>query len=228
MTVELPFEALQYIADSDSNYTTISIKMKDKGYLYANNNFFNLVGCSPNKLISKDDTAITDNKKLVRIYQDLDDSAISSEKVQTVRECVQPKAYKNLVKVMVGKIFPLYLNSDAPNSVLGIYIPETKILNITPNQIFSLSSEEWQQFLSRRTYYADINGISFSFSRREILCVIELLKGKQAGQIAETFSLKQSSVEYYIQNLKNKCGVVKKNELIDFFIKNEILQQMIV
>jgi DNA-binding NarL/FixJ family response regulator len=62
----------------------------------------------------------------------------------------------------------------------------------------------------------------------EIRTLIELVKGKHAGEIANELKLKQTTIESYLINIKNKLAVNNKSELIQLTLREEILQQVII
>ena len=228
VTLQLPTEALALITDTDS-FPCISIKHQDKGYIFANNNFLYLNGLtSVHSIIFKKDIELTRKANLAKFYEEEDQFTISSEKPNSVKGSVEPKNHPHLVKAMYGKIYPLYLNSDKPNAVLGIYMPQNQLLSLDIDQALRLSGTELKQVLTRKSYTVKIKNIEIKISKAEILCLIELLKGKHAGEIAKIFNLKQVTVESYIKNLKNKCGVSLKGDLIAFFLENNILQKILV
>ena len=157
-----------------------------------------------------------------------DKGYIATESPLEVKGYVEPKNHPSLVKSMQGKIYPLYLGSDKPNAVLGIYMPQNQLLNLDINKALQLPAAELRQVLNRKSYTVKIKNIELKISKVELLCFIQLLKGKHAGEIAAIFNLKQVTVESYIKNLKNKCGVSLKSDLFAFFIENKILQQIVV
>lgn len=53
------------------------------------------------------------------------------------------------------------------------------------------------------------------FSKRERDVIKLLLRGNSAKEIAEKLQLSRRTVEYYIENIKNKMNVSKKSELIE-------------
>ena len=128
-----------------------------------------------------------------------------------------------------GQLFPLYIKNDKPDAILTIAAPINKILlNFNHTKIFEVSIETMKKYLVKKRYAVQIKDASLFFSRQEILCFISLLKGKKAGEIALELNLKQNTVEAYIKSLKNKCGTNLKSELINFFISNKILEQIII
>lgn len=64
------------------------------------------------------------------------------------------------------------------------------------------------------TYELDENNPE-KLTARESECLMELIKGKTAAQIAETLSLSKRTVESYLDNIKGKLGCRSKSELLD-------------
>lgn len=207
----------------------LAIQIKNKGYIYWNRNLLILYNIpSIHHIILKNDDYITENKKLINKYRSLYEEAMGTEKVISVREVVEPRNRKGFCKTMTGKIFPLSLESDRPNALLSLLIPENKLMTLTTECISYLSIEQLQELLTKKSYIVNINNSNYVFSKKELLCFIAIFKGKHAGEIALDLNLKQTTIESYIKNLKNKCGVNFKSDLIAFFIDNHILQQIMV
>jgi DNA-binding CsgD family transcriptional regulator len=60
-------------------------------------------------------------------------------------------------------------------------------------------------------------------SPREISCIHYLLKGKTAKEIANHLNLSYRTIEYYLENIRNKTGCRNKYELIAHFSTQSIL-----
>ena len=60
------------------------------------------------------------------------------------------------------------------------------------------------------------------FTKREIEVINLLIKGRTAKLIAEELQLSKRTVEYYIENIKNKMNVFTKSELIDKIINHNL------
>lgn len=56
-----------------------------------------------------------------------------------------------------------------------------------------------------------------SLTTREKSCLSWFLKGRSASETAKKLFLSPRTVEHYIDNIKNKCGVSKKSDLFDYF-----------
>lgn len=67
--------------------------------------------------------------------------------------------------------------------------------------------------------------IKKSQSRNEKFnALLNFLKGKNAKEIAQTFRLKQTTIEFYIENIKEKLGATSKSSLIMTVFSQKIIQ----
>ena len=227
IAAQIPAEALFLCANSDN--VVLTVQIKDKGYIFCNNNWMKIFKLNhPSQFFYKRDEDFTNNNALVKRYHDYYNQTLELEKTIQVCEYVEPSSQNGLKKMFVGSMCPLYIDSDRPNAFLSIALPENKLLSLSPEGILHLSNLEIKELLNLKQYKVKTNNIIYSFSKKEILCFIALFKGKHAGEIALELNLKQNTVESYIQNLKNKCGVNLKSDLIAFFIEHKILQQIVV
>jgi DNA-binding CsgD family transcriptional regulator len=54
----------------------------------------------------------------------------------------------------------------------------------------------------------------FHLSRRELQCMLHLLRGKTSKEIANALQLSKRTIDFYLDNIKNKFGCQNKAELI--------------
>lgn len=54
----------------------------------------------------------------------------------------------------------------------------------------------------------------YSLSKRELQCMFYVLRGNSNKQIAEALKLTKRTIDFYMENIKNKFGCQSKNELI--------------
>jgi DNA-binding NarL/FixJ family response regulator len=92
--------------------------------------------------------------------------------------------------------------------------------------IFSITTQQLSGLLTKRTYAIPLNLRLVSIAKMEICVLVELLKGSHAGQIAEELGIKQTTVESYLVNIKNKLAVDSKSELIRLITSKKILQRV--
>lgn len=99
---------------------------------------------------------------------------------------------------------------------------------LTWDTIFKLSATQINKLLVKRNYPINLGTHQITLSKMEIRTFIELIKGKHAGEIACTLEIKQSTVESYLLNLKNKIGVNFKSELISYILEHQLLQKIVI
>lgn len=106
-------------------------------------------------------------------------------------------------------------------------ISNTVLSKLDWNAIFQLSNLQLDTLLNKPRYQIKLDIGQVTLSKMEIKTLVQLLRGKHAGEIAKFFQLKQTTVESYLSNIKNKLGVRLKSELIQRVINNQLLQQVI-
>ncbi len=85
----------------------------------------------------------------------------------------------------------------------GIHYPESRPKIIINEPAF------------KKLYY----GSSFtqSLTRREFQCLAALSEGMQIKEISKKLSLQTRTVNFYLENIKDKIGLYSRRELIDFY-----------
>ncbi len=205
----------------------IFIKNINSAYEYANSQFIDLMGVTAAKnIINCMDNDLYDDRTKVKIYKQYDEQVFDTEKSIEVSEEVAPKFNKLISRCMVGKLYPLYSGKSTPVGVMGIVIPRDLPFRLTLESAVNLSCADYDHNFVRRSYSVKINHQVITISRRELQCIIELIKGNHAGKIAENLKLKQKTIEYYLENLKNKLGATSKASLIQTVFQQKIIQQV--
>jgi DNA-binding CsgD family transcriptional regulator len=179
-------------------------------------------------IVNKKDSDICSDKELLKLYAEYDEYVYSTGKPVSFRENIKPKMSSRTLKLMEGVFIPLYFNRIMPEAIAILIRPQNQLLALGMDQLCILPFSTLQSVLTRRKYSIQLPIFNKSLARMEILCFSQLLKGKHAGEIAESLGIKQVTVESYISNLKNKCGVNTKGELIEFLAENRILETIIV
>jgi DNA-binding CsgD family transcriptional regulator len=105
-------------------------------------------------------------------------------------------------------------------------VPELTSFSLDWNTLFELSLSQLDQWLVRQRYPIQLGAMPLTLSRMEIKTLVQLLKGQHSGEIAVALNIKQTTVESYLSNLKNKLGVNLKSELIQTVIHHQLLQQI--
>lgn len=72
-----------------------------------------------------------------------------------------------------------------------------------------------KKYFLKRTGLIDKQSLIPDFTLREVECISFLFKGKTAPQIADILNLSPRTVEYYIENIKNKLDCTSKSETIE-------------
>lgn len=106
-------------------------------------------------------------------------------------------------------------------------ISNTILSKLDWNAIFQLSNLQLDTLLNKPRYQIKLDIGQVTLSKMEIKTLVQLLRGKHAGEIAHSFQLKQTTIESYLSNIKNKLGVRLKSELIHRVINNQLLQQVV-
>lgn len=205
------------------------IKNEHSRYLFANDNFIRLMGLSSlQQLRLSSDDELSSNKHDSKKYRDLDCCVVEEGHALTVSEAISPRHHPSITKTMQGKLYPLFSRDAQARYVLGIVVPETKLLKLDWETVFQLSTTQLDDLLIKRSYPIKLDMSQITLSKMEVKTLIQLLKGEHSGEIAVALKLKQTTVESYLGNIKNKLGVGLKSELIHRVISTQLLQQIII
>ena len=220
-------DMLELFCSSDRQ--CIFIKNDKFEYCYANNNYLQLMGLQKlNQLMQLSDHDLSQNKKSADTYRELDNHILAEGTSLSVCENVAPNLNQPIVKTMQGMLYPLFANSDRPNYILGVVTPHSKLLKLNFDTVFQLSQRELYELLIKRRYTVQLSFGWVILSKMEICTLIHLLKGGHAGDVAKELGIKQTTVESYLVNIKNKLAVDSKSELINLIHREKILQQIVL
>ena len=150
------------------------------------------------------------------------------KKILTVSERVAPKHNQPIIHTMQGKLYPLLAENGQASHVLGMVSPTVKLLKLDWDTVFSLTVNELDALLSKRSYEIKLYFGSVMLSKMEIKTLIQLMRGAGAGDIAKALNIKQTTVESYLTNIKNKFGVSHKSELTNLVINEKILHKIML
>lgn len=120
--------------------------------------------------------------------------------------------------------------SSPPLIMETLELPEiagTTVSKLDWNAIFQLSNHQLDALLKKSRYQIKLDIGYTTLSKMEIKTLVQLLRGKHSGEIAHSLELKQTTIESYLSNIKNKLGVRLKSELVQRVIHNQLLQQVI-
>lgn len=204
----------------------IFIKNDVSVYQYANPLFLELMGIRSIKHLS--DCDLCRDPKKVKIYQEHDSEVLETEKALQVIEEILPQKNELIRKQMGGKIYPIYSGASKPIAIMGVVQPCHQPFHLTIETAVGLTKEDMDANFIRRSYQVLVYNNRITLSKRELQCIIELIKGKTAGEIATTLALKQTTIEFYIENIKDKLGATSKSSLIMTIFNQKIIQQIVL
>lgn len=218
---------LSLLAENSEHF--IFIKNQNSIYQYANKQFLELMGLSSLKNIyQQTDYDLCRDKQKVKVYLQHDEEVFTTEKMLIINDEVMPKKNELLRKTMVGQLYPIFSEGSKPTAVVGIVRPKYHPFKLNLEYALSLTKEEMEQNFIRRSYPVVVHNKKITLSKREVQCIIELLKGKHAGEISSVFQLKQTTIEFYIDNIKDKLGATSKSSLIMTIFNQKIIQQIVL
>jgi DNA-binding CsgD family transcriptional regulator len=214
----------------ESKTSCISIKNTQRTYAFANSNFAQLMGLQEaSQLLALKDLDLTDNKDLLHTIKHDDEYILETAQSLKVCEELYPNFAPHLVKKVSGSIHPIfYKDEKTPRFILGIFNPMTQLLSLDFDTLCSLPFSELCLLLPTKNNTILFQGMNFSLSKREVEVILGLIRGMHAGEVAASLHLKQTTVESYIQNIKNKFGLSLKSELISAILENNVLKQILL
>lgn len=212
---------------SSNSQKYIFVKDAFSRFQFANDNFLHLFGLKRvSQIIGLSDLCLCRDKMQAQKYVQLDQQVIRSNQKLPVMERILPKTDKAVIETMEGTLYPLY-NADLKSTyIFGVVSPHAKLIVANLETIFKLKTTDLDKLLVKKSYFIETRGRKFTLSRREIQCVISLFKGKHAGEVADDLGLQQVTIEFYINNLKNKLGANSKSDLLNKIISWDVLQQV--
>lgn len=212
-----------------NTYQCIFVKNQQSQFMYANQNFIQLMGLKNlQQLRYASDLELSTHARDAKKYKELDSCVLEEKKPLGVKETIVPKKNKSVIKTMKGTLYPLISNHGQADYILGVVAPESKLLKLDWDTLFRLTPDEMRELLVKRSFKFEFPRGCVSLSKMELLCLIQLLKGQHAGEIAQSLNLKQTTVESYLGSVKNKLGVNHKSELLNLVMKHTVLQQIIL
>lgn len=207
----------------------IFIKDAQHNYHYANENFIQFLGLDNiNQLRRLSDFDLYKTKSEASNYHSLEDCTFDTGAPLVVCESVAPITNSPIVKTVEGSLYPLYSNHATAQFVMGIVTPQTRVLKLDWDTIFNFDLSEIDVLLVKRSYSIKLGATQLVLSKMEIKTLIQLLKGGRSGDIATSLNIKKSTVESYLNTIKNKLGVSHRSELIGLLIESKLLEQVII
>lgn len=179
------------------------------------------------QLINYSDFELSQNKEDAIKYRQLDTEVLDTRVKCSVHEVITPKLNQPIIKTMTGALYPLF-SGNKLLYIMGVVTPADKLIKLDFETVFKLSIEQLDTFLVKPKYKIYYQSLAFNFSRMEIRILFLLLKSKNANEMACCLALKQTTVESYISNIKNKIGISRKSEMIDFVIAANLFSQILI
>ncbi|MDP3560290.1 MAG: LuxR C-terminal-related transcriptional regulator [Legionellaceae bacterium] len=229
-TIEAPLSMSEFIKLLNPTHPhCLFIKNEKSAYCYANDNYIQLMGLqNVHQLRQLSDYDLGKNKADIKKYREHDQQIIDAGKILDVCEHIMPHYNQPIEKTMQGKLYPLFQEKEKPQYILGIVTPKSKLLKLDFDTIFQLTQKELDELLVKRSYAIKLPFGAITLSKMEIRTLVQMIKGSHAGEIAHALSIKQSTIESYIINIKNKLAVDGKSALIQLVLKSKMLQQIII
>lgn len=198
-------------------------------YQFANINFIQIMGLDNLKhLKSITDFDLTNDKVKTKKFHHLDQMVVEEGMAISVSEEITPNYNRPIRKLMNGQMYPIFSDSGDVKYVLGMVTPKSRLIRLDWDTVFNLSTTELNDVLVKRSYQITCQGYQTTLSKMEIKTLIQLIKGQAANEISENLNIKQTTVESYLKNIRNKLGVSSKSELIHVLIRDNVLHQIIV
>jgi|SRR5579862_557689 len=181
-------------------------KDKEFRHLGCNNNLANSLNLKfPEDIIGlKDSDLPTHTEQDIRFHLENDKLALAGKTIKVVH------SYQDLFYFITKK--PL---KDINERTIGVIYHCQELAN--PDFFFHLNRMDKKYLLRNkdRSYFniqSDHN--PFQLSQRQKECVFYMLRGKTTKQIAEILNLSKRTVDFYIENIKNKIACHAKSELL--------------
>lgn len=226
--IQMPSDALTTLLSTDRN-AFVFVKNTDSMYQYANPSFLHLMGLQSNSdIYNKKDHDLCRNENKVKRYLQDDEYVLDSKLALNIQEDILPEHNSRITCSAAGTLFPLLSETNQIIGVMGVITLHGKPYRLTLEIAASLSVSEIKTLIRQRSYPICIAKRQTTLSKRELQCLIGIMQGKKAGEIATFLSLQQTTIEFYLENIKNKLGATSKSNLINIVFNHNILQQIIL
>jgi DNA-binding CsgD family transcriptional regulator len=214
----------------ESGLVCVSVKNHKGLYRHANKNFSRLMGHNSSKTIcGKMDAGLTENRHLLKTIRRHDEKLFDEAKAFDVCEILHPMATPAFQKEVRGRLYPIFAkDKSTPCAILGIFQPVNNLLYLSLDVIFRLSFTDLQTLLVKRSFEVKLKGMTFNLSRQEIMVIIGVVKGLNANEISIALCLQQTTVEGYLQHVKNKLGINLKHEIISAVVEGRLLETIML
>lgn len=143
--------------------------------------------------------------------------------------CFVPRVKVNITDTLINSL-PLlnryvdYFNEEADKLIKGSLNYGIDLKEVT-NEYFNASPKIADQMLRQKNEKEFLLALETdpqkaavisSLTEREKSCLSWFLRGRSASETAKKLFLSPRTIEHYLDNIKNKCGVTKKSDLFDY------------
>lgn len=118
-------------------------------------------------------------------------------------------------KTVFGKKYPIINSEGTPIAIVSQFDEISNYNLIDTYRFMSKSQKRFKKNMKQFGYILEDNHILEHLTNREAECLFFLLRGKTSKSIATLLNLSVRTVEYYIENIKNKMRCNGKEELIE-------------
>ncbi len=122
-----------------------------------------------------------------------------------------------------AKIAPIYNDSEKICGAIFIGTLESYFKNIE-DMFYWVNGKTIRTLLKRKTYVIQVPFGQVSLSNRETACLLFLMKGKTAKQIAKELCISYRTVECFIAHIKEKMRCNLKSEIISLAYEHNFLK----
>lgn len=200
----------------------IGWKDKDLNHLGCNRNLASMLKLKdPSNIIGMKDIDLIDHKDESDLFHQQNDLLVlKGNVIKGLHTSSSP--YNGSIFYFVKK--PLF---DAANHISGlIYYCHEFVASKTFMSLFAIDRKQFSADVYPLHYRIGSPDNVFNLSNRELECLFLILRGKTAKQIAEIMDLSKRTVEFYIENIKNKFGCNTKSDLLLIGIANGYLNNI--
>lgn len=188
-------------------------KDKDLRYAGCNDNLARALHL-PNaeKIVGLRDDDLATSEESLRFYRKYDQLALSGKVVRVLHNIGSPSPEKSFF------LEKKPLLNDANIAGIIYYCYEVIHENLLTNLLDI--DKKFNSAVSPSTCYniAPTDN-QFKLSVRELECLFCILRGMSAKKVGEIIGLSKRTVEFYMENIKNKLGCSSKSELLVIAIK---------
>lgn len=152
---------------------------------------------------------LLDMYKALMGYQSDDDILMKNPLIALPHKGLEVIITENMKVIKTGKAHQFLNRVNFNNKKVFIFVTVKAPMYDNNNKIAGVFG------ISHLLSIYDINGqIPEKITPRERICLMQLIRGKTSKQIADSLKLSIRTIEFYINNIKNKLACKSKSELI--------------